>query len=98
MLKWPNSPQSWLLYRSSVISSQERRPFSFDILNPLSKIKGAETQDLFSRWLGVFHLLEVVVNGMEQSLVQSQLKFHLMCSVKDMSENYWTNLCSSLED
>ena len=81
-----------------MIISQERRPFSFDIVNPLSKTKGAETQDLFSRWLGVFYLLEVVVDGMEESLVRSQLKFQLMCSVKDMSENYWTNLCSSLED
>ena len=51
--------------------SQERRPPNFDIVNPLSKSKGTETKDLnlFFRWLGVFCLLAVVVDGMEQSLV-----------------------------
>ena len=75
-----------------MIISQERRPPNFDIVNSLSKSKRAETEDLkwFFRWLGVFYLLAVVVDGMEQSLVQSQLKFHLMSSVKNMSQNYWT--------
>ena len=44
---------------------------NFDIVNPLSKGKEAETEDrnLFFRWLGVLYLLAVVVDGMEQSLV-----------------------------
>ena len=80
--------------------SQEGRPPNFDIVNLLSKSKGTETEDLNSIFggLGVFHLLAVGVDGMEQSLVYDQLKCYLMCSVKDMSENYWTNLCASLED
>ena len=52
-----------------MIISEGWRPSNFDIVNTLLKTKGAETQDLFSRWLGVFHLLEVIVDGMEQSLV-----------------------------
>ena len=47
--------------------SQEWRLFSFDIVNPLSKTKGVETQDLFSRRLGLFYLLKVVVDGTEIS-------------------------------
>ena len=54
-----------------MIISQERRLPIFDIVNPLSKSKGAETEglNLLFRWLGVFYLLVVVVDGMEQSLV-----------------------------
>ena len=75
-------------------------PPNFDIVNPVSKSKGAETENLnlFFGWLGVFYLLAVGVDGMEQSLVEGQLKCYLVCSVKNMSENYWTNLCASLED
>ena len=47
--------------------SQEWRLFSFGIVNPLSKTKGVETQDLFSRRLGLFYLLKVVVDGTEIS-------------------------------
>ena len=35
--KWPNGQQSRLLYRRSVIVSQEGRHTHFDIVNPLSK-------------------------------------------------------------
>ena len=51
--------------------SQEGRPSNFDIVNPLSKSKGAETEDLnlIFGGLGVFHLLAVGVDGMEQCLV-----------------------------
>ena len=54
-----------------MIVSQEGRPPNFDIVNPLSKSKGAETGDLnlFCGWLGVFYLLAVGVDCMKQSLV-----------------------------
>ena len=54
-----------------MIVSQGWRSSKFDMVNPLSKSKGAETGDLnlFFRWLGVFYMLAVVVDGMEQSLV-----------------------------
>ena len=54
-----------------MIVSQEGRPPNFDIVNLLSKGKGAETEDLnlFFGWLGVFYLLAVVVDDIEQSLV-----------------------------
>ena len=71
MFKWPNGQQNRLLYRRSVIVSQEGRPPNFDIVNRLPESKGAETEDLnlFCGWLGVFYQLAVVVGGMEQSLV-----------------------------
>ena len=71
MFKWPKWQQSRLPHRQSVIVSQERRPPNSDIVNPLSKSKRAETEDLnlFFGWLGVFYLLAVGANSLEQSLV-----------------------------
>ena len=70
-IKWPNWQQSRFPYRRSVIISQEQRSLSFDIMNPLSRSKGAETENLnlLFRWLRVFFLLAVVVDGMEESIV-----------------------------
>ena len=70
MFKWPNGQQNRLPYRRSVIYPRGQRFFNCDIVNPLSKSKGAGTEDLhlFFRLLGVFYLLAVVVYGMEQSL------------------------------
>ena len=54
-----------------MIVSQEGRPAYFDIVNPLSKSKEVEIEDLnlFFGLLGVFYLLAVGVHGMEQSLM-----------------------------
>ena len=64
MMKWPNS-YSRLLYRLSVFSSLKQMFSGYDIVNPLSKIKRAIVQDVFFRWLRVFYLLELAVDGME---------------------------------
>ena len=64
MMKWPNS-YSRLLYRLSVFSSLKEMCSGYDIVNPLSKIKRAIIQDVFFRWLRVFYLLELAVDGME---------------------------------
>ena len=78
----------------------ERRPPNFDIVKPLAKSKGARTEDLilFFRWLGVFYLLAGRCQWHGAKFCMGQLKFHLICLVKNMSKNYRTNLCASLED
>ena len=78
----------------------ERRPPNFDIVKPLAKSKGAGTEDLilFFRWLGVFYLLAGGCQWHGAKFCMGQLKFHLICLVKNMSKNYRTNLCASLED
>ena len=78
----------------------ERRPPNFDIVKPLAKSKGAGTEDLilFFRWLGVFYLLAGRCQWHGAKFCMGQLKFHLICLVKNMSKNYRTNLCASLED
>ena len=69
--KWPNGEQGRLPFRRSVIVSREGRPYNFDIVNPLSKSKGAETEhlNLFFVWLGVFYLLAVGIDAMLWSKV-----------------------------
>ena len=84
-----------------MIISQEGWPANFDIVKPLLKSKGTETEDLilFFGWLGVLYLLAGRCQWHGAKFCIGQLKFHLMCVWwKNMSESYWTNLCASPED
>ena len=51
--------------------SREGRPYEFDIVNPLSKSKGAETEhlNLFFGSLEMFYLLAVGIDAMGWSKV-----------------------------
>ena len=71
MFKWPNGHQGRFAFRRFVMVSQKGRPHNLDIVNRLSKSKGAETKDLnlLFGWLGVFYLLAVGIDAMVWSKV-----------------------------
>ena len=54
-----------------MIVSREGEPHNFDVVSPLSKSKGPETENLnlFFGWLGVFYLLTVGIDVMLWSKV-----------------------------
>ena len=66
-----------------MIVSREERLFDFDIVNPLSKSnagRGRRPNFVFLVGWECFICQSVGGDGMEQILVQGQLRFHLMCS------------------
>ena len=74
--------QSRLPFRQSVIISQDGKLINFHSMNSLSKSnegRGKMSNFVFGELGGVCYLLVDGDGGMEQSLVQGQLKFKVMC-------------------